>query len=262
MPGLGQAGMNIINLIVIFEYMTCKNCGCEVTGKYCSACGQPASTGRLNVKELLLSFWDVFTHAEQGIFKAVYTLTTKPAYFAMEYISGRRKKYFSPIKYLIVVVTFSALVILNFSRLGLPFEPAFPNDSSVDDIVEQDYFNHKNYKTQLFLSIPLASLISWLLFRRSGFNYAENLVLNTYLLAQTILFHVLLITPSLILSNPDIDQWIILFYLAVSFLYITWAYTAFFNGKKIINFIKAVLTVAIFSVLYNVISHRIFLMFK
>jgi len=250
--------MNIINLIVIFEYMTCKNCGNEAAVKYCSVCGQPTSTGRLNVKELLLGFWDVFTHAEQGIFKAVYLLTTRPSLFAKEYISGKRKKYFSPIKYLVVIVTFSALVILNFSRLGLPFEPAFPNDSSVDDIVEQDYFNHKNYKTQLFLSIPLASLISWLLFRKSKFNYAENLVLNTYLLAQTILFHSVLITPSLILSNPDIDQWIIVFYLVVSFIYITWAYTVFYPGKKLFNFIKAIVTVIVFSVLYNGITHFIF----
>jgi len=239
--------------------MICKNCGNEVIGKYCDSCGQPRSAGRLSVKELLLSFWDVLTHAETGIFKAVYLLTTRPAFFAQEYISGKRKKYFSPIKYLIFVVSLSAILILNFSRLGLPFEPAFPNDSSVDDVVEQDYFNHKNYKTQLFLSIPLASLISWMLFRKSGYNYAENLVLNTYLLAQIILFQSVLITPSLILADDIVDQWIILFYLFVSLLYITWAYTTFYTGKKTLNFIKAVVTVSVFSVLYNIISRFIFI---
>ena len=238
--------------------MTCKNCGNEVTGKYCASCGQPVSAARLTVKELLLSFWNVFTHAEQGIFKAVYMLSVKPAFFAHEYISGRRKKYFSPIKYLVVVVSLSAILILNYSRLGLPFEPAFPTDSNVDDVIEQEYFNHKNYKTQLFLSIPLASLISWLMFRKTKYNYAENLVLNTYLLAQVILFHSLLVTPSLILANENADQWILLLYLILSLAYITWTYINFYPGKKPINFIKAIVTVAVFSVLYNWISHLIY----
>lgn len=238
--------------------MICKNCGNDADGKYCSSCGQPVSTGRLTLKELLLSFWNIFTHAEQGIFKAIYMLSTKPAFVANEYVSGKRKKYFSPVKYLIVVVTLSAILILNYSRVGLPFEPAFPTDSKVDDVLEQEYFNHKNYKTQLFLSIPLASLISWLLFRKSKYNYAENLVLNTYLLAQTILFHSVLITPSLILADENADQWILLFYLVVSLIYIIWAYITFYPGKRTVNFFKTMVTVVVFSVLYNWISHLVY----
>ncbi|HEY3251383.1 MAG TPA: hypothetical protein VGK25_09730 [Ignavibacteria bacterium] len=42
--------------------MICKNCGHKATDKYCAYCGQPAAIERLNVKELLLNFWDVFTH--------------------------------------------------------------------------------------------------------------------------------------------------------------------------------------------------------
>jgi hypothetical protein len=234
--------------------MQCKNCGAEANGKYCPNCGQLTSTGRLTVRELLFNFWDVFTHAEHGIFRAIKELTLTPAHIAREYISGKRKKYFSPVKYLVVIVTLSAILILNYSSFGLPFEPSFPKDSGVDDVVEQDYFNHKNYKIQLFLSIPLASLISWLIFRRSGFNYSENLVLNTYLLSQVILFHTLLITPSIILASPEADQWIVVFYLSVSVIYITLAYTSFYPGKKYFGFIKALITVILFSSFYNLIS--------
>lgn len=242
--------------------MICKNCGNEVTDKYCSHCGQVNSTSRLSVKELLWNFWDVFTHAESGIIKAISLLTLKPDYVAKEYISGKRKKYFSPVKYLIVVVTLSALLILNYSRMGLPFEPAFPSDSQVDDVVEQDYFNHNNYKPQLFLSIPLVSLISFLMFRRYGFNYAENLVINTYLFAQVILFHTVLITPSLILTSASVDQWLILFYLAAASIYIVFAYTRFFGGNKSLNIIKALLTLVIFSVVYNYLSHSLYSIFS
>jgi len=234
--------------------MICKNCGLEAGDKYCSHCGQLTSTSRISVKEMLWNFWDIFTHAEHGILKAIYELTIKPAHIAQEYIAGKRKKYFSPIKYLVVVVSLSAILILNYSSFGLPFEPSFPGDSNIDDIVEQDYFNHKNYKIQLFLSIPLASLISFLVFRKSGFNFAENLVLNTYLLAHVIIFHTILITPSIILASPSVDQWIIVFYLSISIIYASLAYIMFFKGKKYINFLKALITVVLFSAAYNLIS--------
>ncbi|HEY3251384.1 MAG TPA: DUF3667 domain-containing protein [Ignavibacteria bacterium] len=189
-------------------------------------------------------------------------LFIKPAYIAKEYISGKRKKYFSPIKYLIVVVTLSAFFILNYSRLGLPFEPAFPKDSKIDDIVEEEYFNHKNYKTQLFLSIPLAALVSWLIFRKSGYNYAENLVLNTYLLSQVILVHTIAVMPSLIIASDAVDQWLIFIYLLVSLVYFVWAYVSFFPGKKSVTLVKAIVTVVTFSLLYNVISQYVHKMFS
>ena len=254
--------VTITHLIVIFESMKCKNCGNHVTDKYCAHCGQTAAIERLSLKELLLNFWDVFTHAEHGIFNAAKLLFIKPAYITKEYLSGKRKKYFSPIKYLIVVVTLSAIFILNYSRLGLPFEPAFPKDSKIDDIVEEDYFNHKNYKTQLFLSIPLASLISWLVFRKSGFNYAENIVLNTYLLSQVILVHTIAVMPSLIIASDTVDQWLIAVYLLVSLVYVVWAYVSFFPGEKAGKFVKAILTVLIFSFLYNTISHYVHKLFS
>jgi len=235
--------------------MICKNCGTEAVDKYCSHCGQLTSTSRISVKEILWNFWDVFTHAGHGIFGVIGKLTTKPEIVAKEYISGKRKKYFSPVKYLIVIVSLSAILILNYSRMGLPFEPSFPSDSKVDDVIEQDFLNHNNYKVQLFLSIPLVALVSLLMFRRSGFNYAENLVLNTYLFAQVILFHTLLITPSLIMVSAAVDQWLIVFYLFSSMIYIIWAYTKFFTGKKFFNIFKAILTLVLFSAMYNIISH-------
>jgi hypothetical protein len=234
--------------------MKCKNCGKEIQVKYCSYCGQEVIKERLSIGELARKFIETITHAEQGIFRLVKELCLKPGVVSREYIDGRRKKYFSPIKYLIIVVSVSAIVVVNFEGYGIDYEPTFSEESKIDDIVEQKYFNHNYYKYLLFLSIPLAALVTRVVFRRSGNNYAEDLVLNTYVLSQVVLFHTIIVTPLLIFSS-SLDDWIILIYLILSALYIIFAYMQFYRGKRLKVLLQSVTALALFTMLHNLISH-------
>ena len=237
--------------------MKCKNCGNKIDIKYCSNCGQEIISGRLTVGGLVRKFFETITHTEQGIFRLIKDLCVRPAKISVEYIEGRRKKYFSPVKYLIVVVSLSAIFVAYLDKYEVPFEPSFTANSEIDDLVEVNYFNHNYYKYLLFLSIPLAALVTTLVFRKSGFSYAENLVLNTYILSQVVLLHTLLITP-LIIYSSTFDDWIILIYMLLSIIYLLMAYTQFFKGKKWIIALQSVFAIVIFTVLYNYITHYIY----
>lgn len=241
------------------EGKLCKNCGNSIHVKYCTYCGQETIKHRLTLKELLAKFTEAITHADTGVFALIKNLTTKPAHVSREYIEGKRKKYYSPMKYLVLIVTLSALITLHYEKHQIPFEPTFAADSDIDEVVELQYFNHNYYKYMIFLSIPLASLITFLVFRRSGMNYSENLVLNTYLLSQVILLHTILITPLLIYSST-FDDWIILLYMILAVGYLVWGYTTFFEGRRFIVFLQAVASFVIFTLVYNLISHNIYLL--
>lgn len=238
----------------------CKNCGNTIHVKYCTYCGQETIKQRLSLKELLAKFTEAITHADTGVFSLIKNLAVKPSHVAKEYIGGKRKKYYSPMKFLVLIVTVSALITLHYEKHQIPFEPSFAADSDIDDVVEREYFHHNYYKYMIFLSIPLASLITFLVFRKSGMNYSENLVLNTYLLSQVILLHTILITPLLIYSST-FDDWIILAYMILAVSYLVWGYTTFFEGRRLIVFLQAVVSFVIFTVTYNLISHNIYLLF-
>lgn len=240
--------------------MDCKNCGSIITDKYCSKCGQEMIAGRLTVGELLRKFAETITHTEHGIFRLVKELAIHPALVAQEYIEGRRKKYFSPMKYLVVAVSLSAILVAYLEMSRVPFEPKFDPASEIDDLVEYRYFNHDYYKYYLFLSIPLAAAISFLVFKKSGVSYAENLVLNTYILSQVVLLHTLLITP-LIIYSSSFDDWIILIYMLLAAAYLLWSYFTFFKGNRFIVLLKSAVTLALFTFTYNLISHNIYILF-
>lgn len=234
--------------------MKCKNCGKEIQVKYCSYCGQEVIKERLSIGELTRKFFETITHAELGILRLIKELCIKPGVVSREYINGKRKKYFSPIKYLIIVVSISAIMVVNFEGYGIDYEPAFSEGSKIDDLVEQKYINHKYYKYLLFLSIPLAALVTRIVFRRSGNNYAEDLVLNTYVLSQVVLFHTIIVTPLLIFSS-SLDDWIILIYLNLSALYIIFAYMQFYKGKWWKVLLQSIAALVLFTLLHNLISH-------
>jgi hypothetical protein len=240
--------------------MTCKNCGNTIHVKYCSYCGQEPIKGRLSVKEFMQKFAEAFTHADTSVFTLVKHLSRRPAGVSREYIEGKRKKYYSPMKYLVLVVTLSALLTLHYEKYEVPFEPVFGAESDIDEVVEHKYFNHNYYKYLLFLSIPLASFVTWLVFRKSGLNFSENLVINTYLLAQVILLHTIFVTPIVIYSS-SLDDWIILIYMVLAVAYILWSYTSFFGGKWWITLMQSIIALALFTLSYNVISHNLYLLF-
>jgi len=209
---------------------------------------------RLNIAELTRKFIETITHAEQGIFRLIKELCVKPGVISREYIEGKRKKYFSPIKYLIIVVSISAIMVVNFEGYGIDYEPAFSEESEIDDLIEQKYVNHNYYKYLLFLSIPLAALVTRMVFRNSGNNYAEDLVLNTYVISQVVLFHTIAVTPLLIFSS-SLDDWIILIYLILSGFYTIFAYMQYYRGKRFKILLQSVSALIVFTLLHNMISH-------
>lgn len=237
--------------------MECKNCGERIHVKYCSYCGQEPVGERLTVKETIKKFIEALTHAETSVFSLAKNLIYKPGEVSREYIQGKRKKYYSPMKYLVLVVTLSALITLHYHKYSVPFEPHFHSESELDDYVENDYFNHNYYKYLIFFSIPLAALVTMFVFRNSGLNYSENLVFNMYIISQVILLHTVIISPLVIFSS-SYDDWIILTYMILAVIYMVWSYTAFFEGKKIVTFFKAIAALIIFTFLYNVISHYLY----
>lgn len=143
----------------------CNNCHQSFDGKYCSHCGQKGSVGRLSMHEVFHDLFHAITHAEKGLVRVLKELLFSPRSLYRNYFSGKRKSYFSP-------VTFFLLVMGLALFLG---EKLLQYDSSVTlykNDVETILFRFQKIRYLIF--IPLMALLT-LLFFYKRFNLAECL---------------------------------------------------------------------------------------
>jgi len=219
--------------------MTCKNCGSEFEGNFCNNCGQSGSVHRFTLKHAFHDFLHTFTHVDRGILFLIKQLFLKPGVVAKEYIAGKRKKYFNPFQYLILAVAVSFFLTAKLGVIGFTHvEPEIYSRLAFWQryFLEFNNFIYTYFNLLLFIAVPLMAFYSWLFYRKSGFNYSENVIFQTFIAAQRCLLYILLM-PFLYSFR---EKWYIGIgtYYFLFFIYYAWAYTQFFGGNKTWNFVK------------------------
>ena len=172
----------------------CKNCAAIVKGNFCSNCGQSGSTHRINAHYILHDVVHSVFHVDKGLPYTFYQLSTNPGKNLVEYLNGKRVRFFKPFAYVLILSTISSL-FLKFSS------------------GEQVFETHNKFLTVfahypsllIFVLIPLVAGVSWAIFRKRKLNYWEHFLIHTYLAAQIniILIIVHLITKTGILDNTN-----------------------------------------------------------
>ncbi|HEY0678092.1 MAG TPA: DUF3667 domain-containing protein [Chitinophagaceae bacterium] len=134
------------------------------------------------------------THADRGFLFTIKELVINPGRVAREYVQGKRKKYFNPFSFLIIII--GILLIANsifkpYSRPGESVSKTPPSTMRSEqgrkkyaEILERSRnfgeFMNKRTNLVLFVSTPFIAAVLWLIFRRRGLNYAEHLAAMAY----------------------------------------------------------------------------------
>lgn len=243
----------------------CKNCDHSFEGKFCPHCSQKADTHRFTVKHFAHEFFHAFTHTDKGILFLMKELFTRPGHAIREYNEGKRKKYFNPITFLLIVSAlqiFAAKKIQIFEHyttaIGAVVSQVAPSEKDRDEIKQEIKQRTEkplalvmeNTKLITLLFIPMLALLTWLFFRKSGVNYAENLVLNVMISAQlSVLFFgiaiAFLILPSFVIF------WMLLYYL-INWVYSFIVYKQFFGQGWGLTILKGIILQIIFMIFVQV----------
>ncbi len=218
---------------------TCANCSTEFDLNYCHHCGQKAIKERLTIKYLLTDFVFSFFHLEKkGLLFTVKEMFVRPGFTAKDYIEGKRQRFYPPMKLLILAGTIIVIASLRYNFFSNDF-----SDKSSDITVfkwlnlsqnQEEFFDQffeyaEHYATFLnIVAIPIFSLFSYLFFIKYKYNFAENLILNTFITAEQLLFLIVLI-PFLEFF-PESKVILIQSYSVATILYNIWGYTQFFEG--------------------------------
>lgn len=103
------------------EQHTCKNCGNTFSGKYCNQCGEKVYTA--HDKSIPHFFEDAvhfITHFEGTFFTTVKAMATRPGQWSKDYCEGKRKPYFRPLSFFMLLVILYLLFPL-YTGLNMPF---------------------------------------------------------------------------------------------------------------------------------------------
>jgi len=95
---------------------TCKNCGHQVDLKFCPNCGQKASVKRLEMKSVLTELPHSVFHIDKGFLFNVTQLFKRPGYAIKDYLEGKRKNFYNPLAYMLVVLG-TMLLAMNLMKV-------------------------------------------------------------------------------------------------------------------------------------------------
>jgi hypothetical protein len=237
--------------------MICKNCGTSFEGNFCSHCGQKADIHRITLGHFFHELFHVLTHTDKGILLLAKDLITRPGHVAREYLDGKRKKYFHPLSFLVITAAVFAYVSYQTGYLKLISTsrgPSTENTSGIaNPVTSPDSLSFREAMGEAFqisidnekvlslvLIFPLMSFFTWLLFKRSKTNFAENLVLSSFIIAESNIVFTLVFIPAFLLA-PQAAQLNNNIYHVVFLIYMVVAYRQFFKNNIFLTILKSVL---------------------
>jgi len=87
--------------------VNCLNCGAEIGGRYCAACGQKHDPHRPTLGHFVAETAESLSHADGRLWGTLRRLLTQPGFLTREFFAGRRAAYLPPIRlYIVLSVAF------------------------------------------------------------------------------------------------------------------------------------------------------------
>jgi len=216
------------------DLLACRNCEAPLSKgqSYCADCGQKTSAGRLSMKEIGHDFLHAVVHVDHSVVSLIRTLPLRPGTVALDYVQGRRKRYFGPFALLVVVAAVaSALVHITGFRAVTTNNPNVVAD-----------FLQAHVNLVFLFQLPLVAAFSRLLDARGPFNFAEHLVLGAYASSMRVLFVAVIVIPAWYVFSPGetTARHLYYAYLPIWPLYFGFATSQFLPGKRAMSFCKGI----------------------
>ena len=252
------------------------------TLNYCCHCGAKIINERITLSHLMSDFilslgWD------NQFWSTLRDLLVRPRLVFDRYLHGTRKKYSNPFAFFAIVTTITVLIIGFYTNEMIEISTnadfsqseAYSNslaDNAIKENIRQqddkDYqevsqafaeklvaFIIKYYYYFSFLFLPFYTLIAFLVFGKPN-NFAEHLVINSYILGLIGIIELFLFILSLLTKITEIY---FMGQFAVTLIYYPYAYKNYRNYSlkqllvKILKFCLVMLIVLILFILIGVL---------
>lgn len=227
----------------------CNNCKDELTGKYCNSCGQRASVHKITFGETFQDLIDTMFSVNTPLWTTLKMLIKNPGKLFREYLNGRRKSYYKPVAFFILM-TIVYLVIRSFIK----FDPFGNTTITIEDetaghlLIQAKNFMLTNIDKLLFAFVFALGLFLKLFFYRK-YVFAEFLAVAFYLAG----LYTLLTTLNMFYIQFINSSFQFLAFL-VMWGYFMYAMVSFFQKKKAIVLLKTLFIFFLASNLYILLA--------
>lgn len=196
--------------------MTCKNCGRQSDERFCPDCGQPLETYRISFSHLLHEVFHLFTHMDSGFLYTLKMLLINPGKMQRLYLEGHRIKHQKPFSLFFICASVLAVAVYWFTKGKQPTEQI---------MAAHNKFLQSYYVLTHIVLLPFYAFVTWLLFKKARYNYAEILVLTMY--TASFMFLILIPINSLNILAPHLST--IASEVTILAAYNVWTFIRFFH---------------------------------
>jgi hypothetical protein len=105
------------------QTLVCANCGAELAGEYCAACGQKHEPHVHTVGHFVGEAFESISHADSRLWRTLWLLFARPGFLTREFFAGRRASYLPPFRlYLVLSVILVLLTAMAASEEVAPID--------------------------------------------------------------------------------------------------------------------------------------------
>jgi len=228
---------------------SCKNCNESINGNYCSNCGQPVILKKIDRAYVIHEIKDAL-FSDRGFFYTTKQLFLRPGASVRHYITEDRSRYVKPVTYLIITALIYTLAshffnidfLTHFEIFEIQDTPA-PTMNRINRWM-MDNMGYSGLITELYMAFWIR-----LFFRKSDYNLYEIFILLCYVSGIQLLFHSMALIPQAFIYSDSLNV-----SACIATIYSFWAIGQFFDGKKTKNYLKAILSFIVGSLIIVLIS--------
>lgn len=175
---------------------------------FCANCGQKSPVHRFTIKHFIHESFHAFTHADKGLLHLLKELLLRPGVVAREYIAGKRKKYYNPFTFFLLLAAF---YVLSGTIASSSTKEAAKVPAGIEHIkdpeakkqalaiyergIKSKVFMTKHSNIVAMVAVPFFAFLFWLFYLRRKYNYSEHLVASLMFVSFANLAFSLLVIP-------------------------------------------------------------------
>ncbi|UQD56651.1 DUF3667 domain-containing protein [Flavobacterium sp. K5-23] len=231
------------------NHKQCLNCEQTVSGNYCQNCGQKNNTHAITLKHFL--FHDIIHgvwHLEKGILLTIKETFTRPGQAALDYINGKRVKYYNVFYLILMLIGLNVLTVHYHHKI----DPSSVNKNVGDGLKFMNFLSG-NVKVILLGFVPLIALNAFLVFRRLKLNLAEHFIIGGINLLGILVLCLFINLLSLLDTFQGIEYVAGILKFICFFLILLFPIWTYFNATKkrysILGFTWRILTFYMFTII-------------
>lgn len=225
---------------------------------------------RITMRTIWQGLLDSF-NLERGLIGTTISLTKHPGQAIRAYLLEDRERLIPPFRYLFFMVAIGTFITVQYfnsqdswiEKFRTDFERGYENAANsnqesqafIQAYLENTSYLFNNYfNLFILLGVPISSLATLWFFRRS-FNYAEHLVINSYITAYHNVIYIVL-TPVLLFSDFITLSWIYTFF---TLIYTIFAYQKVYQAPGIRGALTSLAAFITYMFIYYILIISIFL---